>query len=190
MKVKAYAKLNLNLHLLPKKMASGLYPVKFINCQINLFDILEIKKGKEFPLEEDNLIHKAAKLLGVGAEVKLQKNIPMLGGLAGGSSDGAETLKALIKLYKLKVNDTQLNKYADKLGKDVCYCIKGGLCEVGGDGTKIKKLSYKLPRLYLTIIYPKDIKPSTGFMYQSLDKNKLGLNLDKLKRPRHACFHV
>lgn len=186
MKVKAYAKLNLNLHLLPKKLANGLYPVKFINCQINLFDILEIKKEKELPLTEDNLIHKAAEILGVGAEVKLQKNIPMLGGLAGGSSDGAEALKALIKLYKLKVSDTQLNKYADKLGKDVCYCVKGGLCEVGRDGTKIKKLAYKLPKLFLTIVYPKEIKPSTKFMYQSLDAKKIGLNLDKYLKIKNA----
>lgn len=186
MKIKAYAKLNLSLNLIPKKDKNGLYPVKFINCQIDLFDILKIKKGKKFPLEENNLIHKAAKLLGVGAEVKLEKNIPTLGGLAGGSSDGAETLKALIKLYKLKVNETQLNEYANRLGKDVCYCVRGGLCEVGGDGTEIKKLAYKLPKLFLIIIYPKAIKPSTGFMYQNLDKNKIGKNLDKFNEIKKA----
>lgn len=186
MKIKAYAKLNLSLNLLPKKLKSGLYPVKFINCQIDLFDILEIKKGKTFPLESTNLIHKAAEILGVGAEVKLQKNIPMLGGLAGGSSDGAETLKALIKLYRLKVNDTQLNEYANQLGKDVCYCIKGGLCEVGGDGTKIKKIPYKLSKFFLIIIYPNDTKPSTGFMYQNLDIDKIGKNLNKFLKLKKA----
>jgi 4-diphosphocytidyl-2-C-methyl-D-erythritol kinase len=186
MKIKAYAKLNLSLNLLPDKLKNGLYPVKFINCQIDLCDFLEIKKAKTFPLEPDNLIHKAAKLLGVGAEVKLKKNIPMLGGLAGGSSDGAQTLKTLIKLYKLKVDEKQLNEYANKLGKDVCYCIKGGLCEVSGDGSKVKKINYKLPKLFLIIVYPKAIKPSTGYMYQNLDNKKIGKNLDKFKKIKLA----
>jgi 4-diphosphocytidyl-2-C-methyl-D-erythritol kinase len=186
MKIKAYAKLNLSLNLLPKKLKNGLYPVKFINCQIDLCDVLEIKKGKNFPLEKDNLIHKAAELLGVGAEVKLQKNIPISGGLAGGSSDGAETLKALIKLYKLKIDKKHLSDIANQLGKDVCYLVEGGLCEVSGDGTKIKKLPYILPKLFLTIIYPKAVKPSTGYMYQNLDNKKIGKNLDKLKKIRLA----
>lgn len=186
MKIKAYAKLNLSLNLLPEKLKNGLYPVKFINCQIDLCDILEIKKGKNFPLESDNLIHKAAEILGVGAEVKLQKNIPLLGGLGGGSSDAAETLKTLIKLYKLKISEKQLNNLANKLGKDVCYLIEGGLCEVGSDGTKIKRLPYKLPKLYLLIIYPKAVKPSTGFMYENLDKNKIGKNLDKFLKMKKA----
>jgi len=43
-KLKSFAKINLNLNILPNKLKSGLFPVKYINCQINLYDDIEIEK--------------------------------------------------------------------------------------------------------------------------------------------------
>ncbi len=186
MKVKAFAKLNLNLHVFPQILKSGKHKLQLLNCQIDLHDILEIKKDKKMPLDKDNLIYKASELLGVGAKVKLKKNIPMLGGLGGGSSDAGVTLKVLNKIYKLKISEKKLIKIANKIGSDVPYCLVGGLAQVSGDGNKIKKINYKLPKLFLIIIYPKAIKPSTGYMYQNLDNKKIGKNLDKFKKIKLA----
>lgn len=186
MRVKAFAKLNLNLHIFPQIMESGKHKIHFINCQINLHDILDFKKDDKYPLDEKNLIHKTAKLLGLKAKVKLQKNIPISGGLGGGSADAASTLRALPKLYKLKISERKLEKLANIIGSDVNYCLKGGLSEIKGDGNIIKKLKYKLPKLYLIIIYPKKIKPSTKEMYENLDVKSIGKNLFLLKRLKKA----
>lgn len=185
MKIKAFAKLNLNLHVFPKITETGKHEIHLINCQLDLCDILDFKKADKYPLDEDNLIHQTAKLLGLKASVKLQKNIPTLGGLGGGSADAAATLRGLIKLYKLKISERKLEKIADTLGSDVNYCLKGGLCEITGDGNIVKKLNYKLPKLYLIIIYPHQIKPSTKDMYQNLDNELIGKNtayLDRFKK--------
>lgn len=186
MKVKAFAKLNLSLHVFPEIMKTGKHKVHFINCQINLFDTLNFQKDDEYPLDENNLINKAAKLLELKAKVKLQKNIPMLGGLGGGSADAAATLRALIKLYKIKISEKKVEELADKIGSDVSYCIKGGLCEITGDGNIVKKLKYKLPKLYLIIIYPKEIKPSTGEMYKCLNNELIGKNIDYIDKLKKA----
>ncbi len=195
MKIKAYAKFNLNLNILPIKLTNGLYKVKFINCQINLADELEIKKNNcltiqsnliNLPLDSKNLVYQVAQLLNVSPLIKITKNIPLFGGLGGGSSDAASTMKSLITLYRLPISSLQLKILANHLGKDVCYLIKGGLCQISGDGSLVKKLFYKLPTLFMIIIYPQQTKPSTAFMYQHLNKTKIGQNLNHFNQLNKA----
>lgn len=204
-KLKAYAKLNLNLHLIPHKLESGYYPVKFINCEINLYDELFFKKIKnnikvlcnqpEVPKEKDNLVYKAAYLLknfvgekDFGVEITLKKNIPVKSGLGGGSSDAVATLKGLIKLWQLKITDGQLSKIVSQLGKDVFYSLKGGICEILGDGSTVNKFQFKMPKLSLVIITPKKEKPSTAWMYNNLDKNKIGKSLNRFGKLKRAII--
>jgi len=202
MKVKAWAKLNLNLHLIPKKLENGLFPVKFLNCELDLADELIIKKNKniirvicnnkELSIQKNNLVYKAGILLKeftgnkqFGVEIILKKNIPIKAGFGGGSSDAAATLKALIKFWRVKISKKELNKIAGQLGKDVYYSLIGGLCEVLEDGSKVNKLKFNAPRLNVIIITPVEVKPSTGAMYQDLNINEIGKNLykfDQLKK--------
>jgi 4-diphosphocytidyl-2-C-methyl-D-erythritol kinase len=113
-KKKAFAKLNLNLHVIPQKNSNGYHPVRFINTQLTLHDELlfePIQNGievicshKEMPKQEDNLVYKAALLLQEmdpqkrGIKITIRKNIPIKAGLGGGSSDAAVTVHALSKL--------------------------------------------------------------------------------------------
>jgi len=194
-KIKAYAKLNLNLHIIPQLLKNGLYPVKFINCQINLFDELSfvpIKKKIE-GVTEDNLVYKAAVLLkklvnneDLGVRVYLKKNIPTKAGLGGGSSDAAATIIGLAKLWKINLSQGQLDQLAGQLGKDVFYCLKGGICEVLSDGSVVHGLKLALPKLFLMIVIPNKDKPSTAWMYQNLDRQLIGKNLEKFKRLKKA----
>ena len=194
---KAYAKINLNLHLIPKRLNNNFYPVRFINCQINLFDELTFKsiKNKIEGVSEDNLIYKAAILLkklvkdqSLGAEISLKKNISVKAGLAGGSADAATTIIGLSKLWKIKLNQSQLNYLADKLGKDVYYCLQGELCQIEGDGSKIIFLDSKLPKFWLVIITPEEKKPSTAWMYNNLDINNIGKNRFKFEKIKEAII--
>jgi len=194
---KAYAKINLNLHLIPKRLNNNFYPVRFINCQINLFDELTFKsiKNKIEGVSEDNLIYKAAILLkklvkdqNLGAKIYLKKNISVKAGLAGGSADAATTIIGLSKLWKIKLNQSQLNYLADKLGKDVYYCLQGELCQIEGDGSKIIFLDSKLPKFWLVIITPEEKKPSTAWMYNNLDINNIGKNRFKFEKIKEAII--
>lgn len=202
-KLKAYAKINLNLHLLPNKFKSGLYPVKYINTQINLFDEILIEKTKnnidlkyknqQLPKKEENLIYKAAILIkkeakneNLGAKIKLIKNIPLRGGFGGGSSDAASTTLSLIKLWNLNFTQKQILKITDKLGKDVFYFLKGGVCEVLKDGTLVKKIKNKAPKIWLVLISPKNKKPSTEYMFKNLNSNLIGKQKYKFNELKKA----
>ena len=203
MKLKAWAKLNLNLHLIPQKMGNGFYPVKFINCELDLFDEIFLKNIKdkiriiadnpELPDHVNNSVYKAAFLLKkhlnnqqLGVKIILKKRIPIKAGLAGGSSDGAATLKALIKLWQAKITDNQLFAIINKLGKDVFYSYQGEVCEVSGDGSNISKLNLKMPRIPIIIITPIEKKPSTRFMYKQLNKKEIGKHLDRFDNLKKA----
>jgi len=151
-KAKAFAKLNLNLHLFPEKDEYGFYPVKFVNCELNLHDELYFEKQKnKIDLicdnkklsNKNNLVYKTALLLkkvvkdkSLGVKITLKKNIPIKAGLGGGSSDAAVTLRNLIKLWKIKLNKAQVQNINKQIGSDVAFCYKGGVCSVTNQGSK------------------------------------------------------
>lgn len=192
---KAFAKLNLSLNILPKRLKNGLYEVKFINTQIDLADEIEIKKSNkieiissnhQLPLNENNLVYQVAQKLNVKPCIKIKKNIPIVGGLGGGSSDAATVINAIIQLYNLKIDSDKKLEIANQIGKDVCYLIYGGLCFVLKDGSVIKPIPDKLPTFHLILIYPKKKKPSTAFMYQNLNNKKIGQNLNHFNQLKKA----
>lgn len=204
-KLKAYAKLNLNLHIILNKLENGLYPVKFINCQLDLHDELFFKRidneigiisnNSQLPKEEDNLIYKTAVLLKklvnnpeLGAKIILKKNIPIKAGLGGGSSDAAMTIKGLIKLWNVKLTKNQQFELAKSLGKDVFYCLKGNVCEVSGDGSIVNSLNIVMPIFWLLIITPKEKKPSTEWMYNNLETSKLGKHVNRSDKIKAAII--
>lgn len=205
-KLKAYAKINLNLHLIPKKLKSGLFSIKYINCQINLFDDIYIEKADKkidliyknpyLPKKEHNLVYKAAVLLkkeakneNLGVKINLIKNIPIKAGFGGGSSDAATVLLALIKIWKIKINKKQLFNIVDKLGKEVFYFLKGNVCEVLHDGSIVNKISSNIPKIWIVAIAPKQKKLSTGYMFKKLDPKNLGKNLYKFNKMKAAILN-
>jgi len=201
-KLKSFAKINLNIHLLPKKLKNGLYPLKYINCQINLFDEIFIEKAKNsitlttkdktLPERDQNLIYKAAVLLkkeaknnGLGVKIKLIKNIPIKAGFGGGSSNAASVLLSLIKIWNLKISKEQVLKIANTLGKEVFYFLKGGVCEVLHDGSVVNKIYSNMPRFWLLLVSPKKKKPSTGYMFRNIRSSNIGtahFKFDRLKQ--------
>ena len=106
--LKALAKINLGLDVV-RRREDGYHEVRMVMQTINLYDRLDIVKKKEpgisiktnisfLPVNENNLIYKAGKLLmdefGIkdGVSVKLNKRIPIAAGMAGGSTDAAAVL--------------------------------------------------------------------------------------------------
>ena len=108
--LKAYAKINLSLDVVGR-LENGYHLVRMIMQTVGICDVLRFRRTEgeiritsdagDLSLGEDNLIYKAAALMkeryGIkgGIAVHLEKNIPVAAGMAGGSTDGAATLKAM-----------------------------------------------------------------------------------------------
>lgn len=206
---KAYAKLNLNLHILPHKMINSFYEVRFINTELDLHDDLSfdtipheiriISDNKELPEMHHNLIYKAGILIkelvkalpagrqgkNLGARVILDKKIPIKAGFGGGSSDAAAAIKGFSKLWDINLDKNKRFQLASRLGCDVHYSLVGGLCEIKGDGSEVYQLKESSPVYWLIIITPQEKKPSTEWMYKNLDLQKIGKNLNKFNNFIH-----
>lgn len=201
----AYAKLDLAIHITPKKKDDGYYPVHYIDCQIDLADWLFFEKQKRevelicsnpaVPKGEGNFVNMAASALkkiagqkNLGAKITLFKNIPIKAGFGGGSSDGAATLLGLSKLWKVKVSKNQIRELARLLGKDFYYSVWGGLSEVVGEGKnyKIVPIKSRMADFWLLVVVPEEEKPSTGWVYDHLKRDSLGKNSDKIKKLKKA----
>ena len=185
-KEKAYAKVNLYLDVLGLR-DDGFHDIKTVMHSVSLADEIvvsvvpkrelsiemTIEGNRYLPTDSKNLAYRAAQMfcerLGVVGDVriKLVKRIPVAGGLAGGSSDAAATLRALNKLYKRPFTRKALLAMGAELGSDVPYCIVGktALCE--GRGEKMTRLDSKL-RMHFVIASAGD-HVSTPEAYKVLD---------------------
>ncbi len=89
------------------------------------------------PSDRRNLVVQAAEQLGLPAKITLNKQLPAMAGIGGGSSDAAATVRALCKLY-----DRPLPQVSDllKLGADVPVCMEPFLVRMRGIGEDIERL--------------------------------------------------
>ena len=180
--IKAMAKVNLGLDVL-RRLENGYHEVKMVMQTVDLYDELTVtKEGTEeiiitsntgeLPLNEDNLIYKAAKLLfekagcAYGVSIHLNKNIPIAAGMAGGSTDAAATLLALNALFEFGFSKEELAEIGVKIGADVPYCIYGGTYLSEGIGEVLTKLP-DAPDCYIVIVKP-PIGVSTKYVYENL----------------------
>lgn len=193
MEKKAYAKINLGLDVL-RRRPDGYHDVKMIMQTVGIYDVLTFEKVEsgeevpeitltvnhpEIPTGEDNLIVKSARLLmnefqiKDGLRIHLEKNIPMAAGMAGGSTDAAQTLIAVNELFGLGLSEKELQERGVKLGADIPYCIQGGTALSEGIGEVLTALPNP-PQAHLVVAKP-DINVSTKYVYENL-------HLDTLKK--------
>ena len=187
-KLKSRAKINLSIDVLGKR-EDGYHLVEMIMQTIDLYDIIKIKELKcneiiiksnssDIPLDENNIVYKAAKLIketfniNKGIEIFIDKYIPIAAGMAGGSSNAAAVLVGLNKLWNLQLSEEELKSLGFKLGADVPFCIVGNaaLAEgVGEELTYIKGLSKDVSIL----VCKQELFVSTKDVYGGLDLNNL-----------------
>ncbi len=101
-------------------------------------------------------------------QMKLEKRIPVGGGLGGGSSDAAAMLRAVNRLYGLGLSDTDLRAIAAGLGSDVPFFVSGGSGIVEGTGERCESLP-SMPRLHAVLAFP-DAPCPTGQVYGTFDE--------------------
>jgi len=184
--LKAHAKINLSLDVI-RKREDGYHDLKMIMQTIDLCDILNIdiiEKGIEItsnnrwiPLNQDNIAYKAAKLIideyniQAGVKIKIQKNIPIAAGLAGGSSNAAAVLKGMNTMFDLNIPESRLMELGKCIGADVPFCIKGGTMLAEGIGDILTDLG-DFEGIYLVLIKPK-IGVSSAYVYKNLCLDKV-----------------
>ncbi len=130
-------------------------------------------------LPQENLLKKAGDLMiGIAGKVvkgytfKVIKNIPVGGGMGGGSSNAAFIMNFLNKSWELRLSSNQLIKLGNKIGADIPFFIKGGIARVYGTGNIIKKINIKNFELPLLIVKP-SISINTVEAYRKIDQNSL-----------------
>lgn len=185
---RAYAKVNFNLRVLPKR-ADGYHNLESIFQTVDLYDTLTVtiveEKGcivncDSMVLPEKNTLTLAYQafwqIAGTevpGVVVTLEKGIPSGGGLGGGSSDAAALIRVLEKVCGVKLSDEQLDYVAGQTGSDVFFFMHcdqegRGCALVSGRGEYVKKIA---PRddLYLLFVFP-ETASSTKEAYALVDE--------------------
>lgn len=196
--LKALAKINLGLDVV-RRREDGYHEVRMIMQTVQLYDRLDIKRTQEpgiqiqiqtnlsfLPVNENNLIYKAAKLLmdefsiTDGISVKLDKRIPVAAGMAGGSTDAAAMLFGMNRLFSLGLTKRQLMERGVQIGADVPYCIMRGTALAEGIGEALSPLP---PMVKCPVLIAKpSISVSTKFVYQNLklDDTTIHPDIDRL----------
>jgi len=169
MRVRSFAKINLGIEILGKRQ-DGYHELRTLFQTVDLYDDLVFKLSPEDQIllkgdnpavtwDSRNLIYRAAQIIRrkadvfFGVEIHVQKNIPVGAGLGGGSSNAAVTLFVLNKLWNLRLSDSELLDTAKRLGADVPYFLKGGLCLGTGIGDVLTPQEEKDP-FFCLLVFP------------------------------------
>jgi len=127
-------------------------------------------------LAESDLMVRAARLLqehagsALGAEIELDKRIPMGGGLGGGSSDAATVLVALNQLWRCGLDEDTLAELGRQLGADVPVFVRGRSAWAEGVGERLTPLA--LPRRHYVVLDPHAHVPTAAlFQAPELTRN-------------------
>ncbi|MEQ1886860.1 MAG: 4-(cytidine 5'-diphospho)-2-C-methyl-D-erythritol kinase [Bryobacteraceae bacterium] len=195
--VRSLAKLNLDLRVLNKRV-DGFHELRTVFQTISLADTLaiEFEPGRKTSISAevvadgvtldipDNLVVRAAQLVMHAAKVKgrasfrLNKTIPMGGGLGGGSSNAAAVLLALPALMGRVIPYDKLMEMGASLGSDVPFFLEGGTSLAVDRGTEIYPLADIAEDPILVIA--SGIHVATGPAYKALNRPVLGADAGKL----------
>lgn len=193
----APAKLNLFLHITGQR-TDGFHALQTVFQFLDFADELRftlrsdglLRRVTDVPgvPEADDLIIRAARLLQTetgctqGADIHIEKNLPMGGGLGGGSSDAATTLVALNELWQLGLDEDRLAELGLQLGADVPVFVRGRAAWAEGVGEKLTPLT--LPEPWFVVLVPQaQVSTAALFSNPQLTRNARPLKIrDSLER--------
>ncbi|MCU9949277.1 4-(cytidine 5'-diphospho)-2-C-methyl-D-erythritol kinase [Pseudomonas sp. PDM13] len=190
----APAKLNLMLHILGRR-ADGYHELQ------TLFQFLEHGDELGFTLRQDGEIHLRTEVPGVphdsnlivraarrlqqesgtalGADIWLDKRLPMGGGIGGGSSDAATTLLALDHLWQTHLGEDRLAELGLALGADVPVFVRGRAAFAEGVGERLQPVT--LPEPWFLVAVPQVfVSTAEVFTDPELTRNTPPINLRSL----------
>ena len=176
--MKAYAKINWALRVTGRR-SDGFHDIETLFQTISLHDVLTIEPSDRLsltcsdptlPIDETNLVLRAARAIGVTSRFHLEKSIPTGGGLGGGSSDAAAVLMAF---------DRKDPAIALSLGSDVPFFLRGGTAYATGRGEILSPLPRVAP-VPLLLLIPEE-KVLTAQAYAMLRRFSSPLGLERYR---------
>lgn len=174
----ATAKLNLALVVAPMR-ADGRHEVATVLQRIDLADRVRVEPAAALRVDgfaQDTLVRTALERLAEAANTeprwaaRIWKRIPVAGGLGGGSSDAATTLRLANATLPEPLPPDRLHEVAAELGADVPFFLTSGPQLGTGTGAELEPLD--LPQDYwVVLLLPRDArKESTGAVYAAFDR--------------------
>ena len=163
----APAKLNLFLHVVGRRpdgyhlLQSAFVPIERADqLRFALREDGAVRRVNEVPgvPPDEDLSVRAARALQaatgtrLGADIAVEKRIPMGAGLGGGSSDAATTLRVLNRLWATRLDEPALHALALGLGADVPFFLEGRPAWVEGIGERLRPLDW--PALWYAVLVP------------------------------------
>ena len=189
------AKVNLQLSVGPLG-SDGFHEVTTVFQAISLFDDVTVATALEgegikisitgqtssgVPADSSNLAVKAAELmiknydLPADLIIKLKKEIPVAGGMAGGSADAAGVIVGLDSLFELGLSRDEMEIVGSKIGSDVPFSICGGVAIGTGRGDQITPALAKGSYNWVLALSGQGL--STPSVYQECDRLREGLSI-------------
>ena len=183
---RAFAKINLDLRIVGSQ-ADGYHELRTTFQSIALHDVLTFVSSRgPFAVEADdavcpsqgNIVERAASLLWqiagrsgspAGVRVRIQKRVPIAAGLGGGSADAAAAVRALTRLWRVRVSVAQVREIAASLGADVPFFLQGGTARGTGRGDLLSRIPDR-PRRWAVVATP-SFGVSTKDAYRWFDES-------------------
>ena len=181
------AKINLFLEVIARR-PDGYHEIESVMQLVDLCDCVRLARkprgiqvsvaGAELPSGRGNLAYKAAALLmetaglSDGVHIRLEKRIPVAGGLGGGSSNAAAVLAGLNRLYGLGRSREELTEIGASLGSDVPFFLSDGLALATGRGEILTPLEPWPPR-WVVLANP-GVPVSTAWAYREVSSKLTG----------------
>ncbi|MGN5519259.1 4-(cytidine 5'-diphospho)-2-C-methyl-D-erythritol kinase [Halopseudomonas sp. Lyrl_26] len=202
----APAKLNLFLHITGRR-ADGYHLLQTLFQFLDHGDTLhftpredgQIRLLTELPgvATEDNLILRAARRLQqvsgtrLGADIVLDKRLPMGGGIGGGSSDAATTLVGLDHLWQTDLGEDRLAALGLELGADVPVFVRGRAAWAEGVGEQLTPVEVDEP-WYLVVVPPCHVSTAEIFSDERLTRDTTPITLAAFREHggRNDCLPV
>ena len=193
--VRVPAKINLQLAVGPLG-ADGFHEVTTVFQAISLFDDVTLKLAPEnsgisitlsgatsngVPATDENLAVRAAKLmadkydLSTDLAIHLKKEIPVAGGMAGGSADAAGVIVAMDALFEIGLSRDEMEGIAAQLGSDVPFGISGGISIGRGRGDQLTPALSRGNYHWVLALSGQGL--STPAVYQECDRLREGLDI-------------
>jgi len=196
----APAKVNLFLEVLARR-SDGYHDVATLMVAVGLYDRLEFREDRSGKVTlhcdwpglstgPENLVTRAADLLRrrtccqSGAEIRLEKRIPLAAGLAGGSSDAAATLAALNQIWALGLSRTDLMALGAELGSDVAFFLAASAAWCTGRGEQVIPLRLGKSMTFLLVCPPEGL--STAQVYGGVTVPERPLTGEKIRQAAEA----
>ena len=200
----APAKLNLFLHVVGRRR-DGYHLLQSVFTLIDLHDTLRFRvrpdgvvhRVNDVPgvLPAEDLVVRAALLLqeasgtAQGADIEIEKRIPMGTGLGGGSSDAATTLLALNRLWKTGFDREALAEIGAGLGADVPFFIFGRPAWAEGIGDRLRDVDVP-SRWYVILTPPAQVPAQLAYTAPELTRNTEPLKMEDFSaHPNDPRFH-